>query len=164
MDFKTGVICSLTNKKPEFHKKCNVIRLEERYKSSVIEVNIAYEALLKTRTDVYGHAIIFFIITFLIVIGGFLIGSYALDSGVISTVPLIIMGVGVITLGYAVGPLNNYRQRVKVALNNKKRIDAISRLYGNAYDINIEHHRDSLDNLSYTADLKLRKINNRDSL
>jgi len=160
IDFNTGVLCSLTNKKPDFTHKCNVIILEENYKSQIKEINVEYEALLKTRVDVYGLFIIYIIIALFFFVGGYLLGAYIFESGVISTVPFLIMGVGIFPLGKAFGPLNYYFQSLKIAKMKKSRVDQLGLLYGFNYEIDIEHLKDSLGNKSYEVDLNLRRTNN----
>lgn len=160
VDYKTGVICSLTNKKPDFQEKCNTIKLDNIFKSKITEKNIEYEAVLKTRVDAYGMFIFYLIIAILIFVGSYLLGKYIFDAGYISTVPLIIMGVGIIPLGVAFGTFNNYRSLLSIATKRKQELDKITKLYGYAYNITIEHFKDSLGNKSYETDLKIRKTAN----
>jgi len=160
IDFKTGVICNLTHKKPDFGHKCNVIKLEEHYKSQIKEINIEYEALLKTRIDIYGLFVIYLIVALFFLVGGYLIGTYILESGFISTVPFIIMGVGIISIGKGFGPLYYYIKSLKIAKMKKSRVDHLGLLYGYNYDIDIEHLKDSLGNKSYDVNLTLRRTNN----
>ena len=159
-DFNIGVLCGLTDQKPDFVGKCNVIKLDEEFKQKIIEVNIEYEAVLKTKIDTYGLSIIYLVVAFAFFVGGFLIGKYALDSGVISTVPLIIMGVGIAPLGMATGPFNYYQSSLKIARHKKNIVDKVAQLYGYIYDIKIVHLKDSLGNKSYETDLKIRKTTN----
>ena len=149
VDFMTGSLCGLTEKKPDFSQKCNVIKLDEAFKDQIVDVNIDYEAVQKTRVDVFGHCIFYVLIALGFFIAGFLIGKYALDSGVISTVPLIIMGIGIVPLGMAVGPVNYYLTSLKIAKNKKRTLDTLAKMYGYSYTIDIEHLKDSLGNLSY---------------
>ena len=160
VDYKIGAICSLTNKKPDFQGKCNVIKLDNTLKSKVTEINIEYEAVLKTKVDAYGMFIFYLIITITIITGGYLLGKYIFEAGVISTIPLIIIGIGIIPLGMAFGPFNYYKSSLKIAKKRKQELDKIIKLYGHAYDITIKHFKDSLGNKSYETDLKIRKIAN----
>ncbi len=159
-DFKTGAICSLTNKKPDFQGKCNVIKLDNTFKSKITEKNIEYEAVLKTRVDAYGMFTFYLIVAILIFVGSYLLGKYIFDAGYISTIPLIVTGVGIVPLGVAFGTLNSYRSSLKIATKRKQELDNIIKLYGYAYDITIKHFKDSLENKSYETDLNIRKIAN----
>ena len=160
VDFMTGTLCSLTGKKPDFQNKCGVIKLESEFKEQIEKVNIAYESVLKTKTDTIGHIIMYSIIALALFIGGFLIGKYILEKGVISTVPLIIMGVGLGPLGIAFGPLNKYMTDLKIARKKKEDLDTLCSMYGYHYDIDINHHTDSLGNKSYDTKLQIRKTSN----
>ena len=160
VDFKLGVMCNLTGKKPDFSQKCGVIKLINEFESKIKEVNIEYEAVKKTKTDVYGLLVFYGLITIAFFIGGYLIGKYALESAVISTAPLIIMAVGLVPLGMAIGPFNHYRTHLDIAKKKKNNLDTIAKMYGYNYDIDIEHLKDSLGNLSYNVDLKIKKTHN----
>ncbi|WP_412984393.1 hypothetical protein [Pontimicrobium sp. IMCC45349] len=160
MDFKTGITCGLINRKPDFKVKCNVIKLEDTFKQQITEANVTYETIQNTRTDVFGHVIIFSIITVLLFGGGVYLLKYLYDGGFIAKLPFIIMGVGLLTLGKAFGPFNTYTRDLKAAKYHKEKIDSISKIYGYTYDINIKHIKDSLGNLSHKVDLRLRRISN----
>lgn len=160
IDFKTGTLCGLTNKKPEFQNKCGVIKIEDNFKKQIEDVNIEYEVVLKTRVDTYGHLIMYAILAIALILGGFLIGKYILEKGVISTIPIIIMALGLVVLGVAFAPLNLYKTNLKIANKKKDTLDTLSKMYGYNYDIDITHLKDSLGNKFYETDLKVRKTNN----
>ncbi|WP_298904109.1 hypothetical protein [uncultured Psychroserpens sp.] len=156
----TGTLCGLTGKKPDFQDKCGVIKLESEFKEQIEKVNIEYESVLKTKTDTIGHIIMYSVIALALFIGGFLIGKYVFDRGVISTVPLIIMGIGLGPLAIAFAPLNKYLTDLKIAKKKKDTLDTLCGKYGYHYDINIVHHTDSLGNKSYDTKLNIRKTSN----
>lgn len=160
IDFKTGTLCGLTNKKPDFQHKCGVIKLDAEFENNIENVNIEYEAVLKTKTDTYGHFIFYLIIAIAIVLGGFLLGKFVLDRGVISTVPIIIMALGLGPLAMAFGPLNHYNTELKIAKKKKTDLDTLCKMYGFNYDIAITHLKDSLGNKSYETNLNIRKTSN----
>lgn len=160
VDFKTGVICSLTNKKPDFQEKCNVIKLNNAFKAKIKETNIEYEALLKTRVNVYRMFIFYLSISIAISVGGYLLVKYILDTGIISILYLIMIGIDLIPFGMAFGSLNYYKSSLKIASKRKKELDKIARLYGYSYNIKIAHLKDSLGNKSYETDLNIRRIAN----
>ncbi len=160
IDYMTGTLCGLTNKKPDFQNKCGVIKLESEFEEQIKKTNIEYEAVLKTKTDTIGHITMYSIIAVALFIAGFLLGKFIFDKGVISTVPLIVMGLGLGPLGIAFGPLNKYMTNLKLAKKKKQDLDILCKMYGYHYDINIVHNKDSLGNKSYDTDLKIRKTNN----
>ena len=75
-------------------------------------------------------------------------------------VPFVIFGLGVAPLVKAIGRLNYYRTSIHIATKKKNKLDAITKMYGYKYTIDIEHLKDSLGNLSYKTDLKLRRTSN----
>ncbi|WP_156115539.1 hypothetical protein [Psychroserpens sp. Hel_I_66] len=160
IDFKTGTLCSLTSKKPDFQNKCGVIKMQDNFEEQIKIVNIEYEAVLKTKTDTFGHLIMYGILAFTLILGGFLLGKFILEKGIISTIPLIIMTIGLAALGFAFAPLNMYSTNLKIARKKKNTLDKISKMYGYQYDIDITHLKDSLGNKSYETDLKIRKTSN----
>ncbi|WP_204346524.1 hypothetical protein [Psychroserpens algicola] len=160
IDFKTGTLCGLTDKKPDFQHKCGLIKLDAEFEKEIEHVNIEYETVLKTKTDTVGHVIMYSILALALVLGGFLLGKFILDKGVISTVPIVIMTVGLAALGFAFAPLNLYNTNLNIAKKRKDALDSVSKMYGYNYDINITHLKDSLGNKFYETDLKIRKTNN----
>nr|WP_321236864.1 hypothetical protein [uncultured Psychroserpens sp.] len=160
IDFKTGTLCGLTNKKPDFQHKCGVIKLEVEFEKNIENVNIEYEAVLKTKTDTIGHIIMYSMLAFVLILGGFLLGKFILEKGVISTIPIVIMTIGLAALGFAFAPLNAYNTNLKIAKKRKDALDTVSKMYGYDYDIDITHLKDSLGNKFYETDLKIRKTSN----
>ena len=87
-------------------------------------------------------------------LAGYLIGTYAFDKGVISTVPLIIIGVGFLISTRAVGPITYYRQHMVVAKMNKTQLDELLLKYQVEYEIEVNFQTDFLGNKE--ASTKLR--------
>lgn len=160
LDFKTGTLCGLTNKKPDFQNKCGVITIQDNFEEQIKVVNIEHDSVLKTRTDTYGHLIMYGILAIVIVLAGFLLGKYILEKGVFSTVPIIIMTVGLAVLGIAFAPLNLYNTKIKIARKKKNTLDNLCKMYGYKYTIDITHLKDSLGNVFFDTNLKIRRTNN----
>lgn len=138
VDFKKGTICSLTNTKPQFNKTCSKIKLTDEFEKKLKEVNIKFKKVNDQKILVYIYFVIFLSIGLSIIIGGYLLGKYVLGSGVISTVPIIIMGVSLAPLMLAFGNLNNFRQKLDVARTDKEKIDQVLEAYHIDYDIKIK--------------------------
>lgn len=124
-DIHTGTRCDLTNDRPDFKDKCPDIVFKDKYQAKIKEINIEYELVKRTKATSISNFIVFLILSIATIAAGFLIGKYGLDKGVISTVPLIIMGVGVSILPLASGPLNTYRWGMKIARKKKKELGAL---------------------------------------
>ena len=137
INLEVGTTCGLTERKPEFNKTCSKIELNEKFEKKLKSVNIEYENIKRKKTLTYTYFIVFLLIGIAVIVGGYLLGKYALNKRVISTVPLIIMGVGLAPLGLAFGNLNNYRQSIQVAKNKKDKVDEVLNEYRIEYEIDI---------------------------
>lgn len=135
---KTGTTCGLTQRKPEFNRTCSKIYLNDKFKNKLKKINVEYEKVKRSKTITYTYFIVFLSISLAVIIGGFLFGKYVLDNGVISTVPIIIMGVGLGPLGLAFGALNKYRIDIEIAKSKKEKIDEILSLYSITYNFNVK--------------------------
>lgn len=91
------------------------------------------------------------------IFGGYYIGKYAFDNGVISTVPLIIIAIGLGILVFAAGPLNKYRNELAIAKNNKEKLDEVLNLYKIDYEIDLEYGEEIHGTREVRADLKIKK-------
>ncbi|MAW96568.1 MAG: hypothetical protein CMF36_10020 [Leeuwenhoekiella sp.] len=128
----------MTERKPAFNRTCTKISLGTKFEDQLKDVNINYAKLQKDRAITYTYFVVFLLIGIAVIAGAFLFGKYIYDKGVISTVPLIIMAVGLAPLGLAIGTLNKHLENRKAAKLKKDRIDAVLALYRIAYDINIQ--------------------------
>ncbi|GAA4277986.1 hypothetical protein [Aquimarina mytili] len=158
VSLKDGTTCILTNKKPEFNKTCSKIDLREKFEQKLKEVNIHYEQVKKTKIASYVNFGIFLFIGLFVMFGGYYLGKYALDGGVISTVPFIIMGVGFLILPMAFGPLNRYRQDINAAKNKKDKVDEVLNLYNIDYTIDLKFGKEIHGTQEVYADLKVKGL------
>mgnify|MGYP001419952093 CR=1 FL=1 len=158
IDLKTGTTCGLTDRKPEFNKTCAKIKLTDKFENKLKSVNVEYENFKRKKILTYTYFVVFLIIGLVVIIGGYLLGKYALDNGVLSTVPIIIMGIGLIPLGLAFGTLNKFRQEIEVAKSKKDRVDEVLSEYRIEYDINIMFGKEIHGTQEVFADLKTKGI------
>lgn len=157
VNIKDGTTCGLTNKKPEFNKTCIKIELNDKFEQRVKKVNIELENVNKMKTDTYGHVVIFTLISIAVVFGGYYIGKYAFESGVISTVPLVIMAIGLGILVFAIGPLNKYRNELAIVKSNKEKLDEVLKLYKIDYDIDLAYGEKIHGTREVRADLRIKR-------
>ena len=155
---KVGTTCGLTDRKPEFNKTCPKIELNEKFENKLKTVNIEYDKVKRTKTLTYIYFGVFIFIGITVIIAGYLLGKYAFDSGVISTVPLIIMAVGLAPLGMAFGTLNNFRQKHEVAKSKKDKIDEVLNEYRITYDIDIKYGKEFHGTQEVFAELNVKGI------
>lgn len=157
-DLKIGTTCGLTHRKPEFNSTCTKIELNEKFENKLKIVNIEYHNIKQKKVPTYTYFIVFLAIGIIVIVGGYLLGKYALGNRVISTVPLIIMGVGLAPLGMAFGTLNKYRQEIDVAKDKKDNIDEVLNKYRIEYEIDIRFGKEIHGNQEVYADLKTKGI------
>jgi len=155
---KIGTTCGLNDRKPEFNKTCPKIELNEKFENKLKSVNIEYENFKRKKLLTYIYFGVFVIIGVTVIVGGYLLGKYALDSGVISTVPIIIMAVGLAPLGMAFGTLNKHRQEIEIAKNKKDNIDEVLNEYRIEYDIDISFGKEIHGTQEVYAELKTKGI------
>ncbi|WP_299112869.1 hypothetical protein [uncultured Winogradskyella sp.] len=139
IDFKVGTLCSITDKKPDFHNRCIKADFSEKLETKIEQINVEYEKVRKTRLLVYANFIIFLSVAFAVILAGFYLAKYLLKFNAISSVPFIISLVGVLfVLPIAIGPLNSYLNDLKLAKQRKNELDQVLEIYNINYDINIE--------------------------
>lgn len=153
-----GTTCELTNRKPEFNKTCSKIQLNEKFENKLKSVNIEYENFKRKKTLTYTYFVVFLIIGIAVIVGGYLLGKYALGKNVISTVPLIIMGVGLIPLGMTFGTLNKYKQEINIVKSKKDKVDEVLNEYRIEYEIDIAFGDEIHGTQEVYAELKTKGI------
>lgn len=149
-----GTTCRLTNKKPDFNKTCIKIELNDKFEQKITEININYEKIKRTKLLTYTYFTVFLIISIAVMIGGYILGKYVFEKGVISTVPLIIIGVGFAILPMAFGPLNYYRNEMSITKTKKESLDGILSVYNIDYKIDIRFGKEIHGNQEVETNLK----------
>lgn len=138
VSLKEGTTCAITNRMPEFNRTCSNIELRDKFENILKSVNVELEKLKHNKALTHIYFAVFTLIGLGVILGGFLLGRYAWDSGVISPIPLVIMGVGLGPLGLAFGTLNRHNADFKLAKKHKDQIDNILELYKIEYAIDIK--------------------------
>ena len=153
LDLQTGTYCGLTQKKPDFEYTCPSIKFAQKLEERIQILHTEFELVKKTKFNSYGNFVFFIVLAISVMIGGYLLGVYAFEAGVISTVPLIVMGVGVMILPFAFGPLNNYRQKMGVAQQRINELKKLMEMYNVKYDIEVKVKKDIHGNNHVTTNL-----------
>lgn len=161
LDVQTGTTCALTGEKPDFDKKCADIKFENNQMKRIREVNIKYHKVASTKNLTIANFIVFLTIGVAVMIGGYLLWTLAWDKGVISTVPIIIIGVGVLIIPLATGPLVKYRQGIGVARQQKDQMDELLASYNIEYDVEILIDEDVNGNKDYDAKINFSRVHYR---
>lgn len=157
IDLKVGTICGLTKKKPDFNNSCPTINFSEKLEDKIKEVNVTYENIRRKSTLTYIYTIVILTISISVMIGGWYLGRYVYNAGVISTVPLTIIGIGFLLFPVSFGPLNFHRRDLKLAKAEKNKIDDILSCYDIDYDIEIKYGREIHGTQEVFTNLKLEK-------
>ena len=160
-DIQTGSTCSLTSQKPSFSSKCNDIAFEQAYEKVIVETNTDLFLVKRTKAKTITHVITFLVIGISVIALGYFFGTYMLDRGVISTIPLIIICLGFGAIIIAGRPANKYLQELKITERRKKDLDELLQLYNIAYDISFTAKEDILGNVKVSHDLHFTRKNYR---
>ena len=157
-DFKTGTTCGLTNKKPQFNITCPKIQLNTKLEDKLKAVHIQYEHFRRKDLLTKTYFIVLTLIGIAVIIGGYLLGKYIFDKGVISTVPLIIMIVGLTPIGMAIRTLINHQQDLSTAKGKKDRLDEILKSYRIEYDIDVVFGKEIHEHRETHVELNIHKV------
>lgn len=158
INFKNGTTCRLTNQKPTFHKTCSKIKLSNKFEDKIRNVNVEYKRIKRTEILTYVYFAVFLIIGIAVIAGGYFFGKYVYDKGVISTVPVIIMGIGLTPLWMAFGTLNRYRQDVQAAKTKKRNVDEVLSAYNIDYSIDITFGKEIHGTQEVRIDLDIKGL------
>lgn len=138
---KEGSVCGLTDRKPEFNRTCSKILLNEKFQQKFLDAVVHYQQIVKRRAWVHGYFTVFMIVGILVVIGAGWFTYYLLNLtervGVISTVPLIIGGVGIAVMAMANGARNKYLKDMGEAEQKLEKIDSVLEVYNIKYDVDL---------------------------
>ncbi len=137
-DIETGTTCGLNNRKPNFNGICHKIKFGENLKQVTKKINLEYELIKNTKNMSYYNLIFYLSISIGTMFLAYFIGKFGLESGVISTVPLIIFGIALSVLPFAFGPINKYNQGIKIAKKRKEALDILIKKYHLEYTIDFD--------------------------
>ncbi|WP_439489354.1 hypothetical protein [Algoriphagus sp.] len=156
-DLSTGSTCGLTTMKPAFKGKCSAIKFGDSYINRIKDVNVDFYKIASTKSYNILHCMLYLLIAGSVISAGYLLGAKAWDKGVISTVPLIIIGIGVSIIPIAIGPLLNFRQKFVAVKGKKANLDALLETYNVAYEIEIVVDEDVHGNKDYEVEINFTR-------
>ena len=132
-NFKDGIICSLTTKKPDFQKKCPDIKLNQNLKDKIVEVNTEFEDSKYVRKLAIGNAVLYSLIgigvlgiCYLLIISLFRLAR-------IHTFTIVVFCIGMGFFGIAIGVLNYSRRKKQLISPKKQTLDRLAELYNIHY-------------------------------
>ncbi|MPQ49313.1 hypothetical protein GCQ56_20155 [Marinifilum sp. N1E240] len=133
-NYKYGIICSLTEKKPSFQKQCSYISLEKKLVEKLVEINMEYEDLKHVKKQTVLNLIFYLIIGLAVVYLSYFIGTILPATTIFQTVTIIIFASGLVLIGKGIGGINFYRQKSGVIVPKKKILDQLAELYNINYE------------------------------
>ena len=151
-----GLGCKLNLEKPELNTSCWKYVPSNDLEEIIQNTNLEYQVIKNRTLTVYLHLVFYLVVGFAFLISGLLIGKYALNGGVISTVPLIIMGVGIVILPYSVSPYISFRQKLGVSKDEKDELDNILSKYRIEYSVNFNFGKKFHNRQEVSVDLLVK--------
>ena len=132
-NLEDGIICSLTSKKPEFHKKCPDIKLDHNLKAKLIKINTEFEDSKYVKKLAVGNFVFYSLIgigvlgiCYLLIISLFRLAR-------IHTFTIVVFCIGIGFFGTAIGALNYSRRKRKIISPKKQTLDKLTELYNIRY-------------------------------
>lgn len=163
IDFKTGTYCGLTNRKPEFYRKCLNAKFNSKLEYEINTINIEYETVLRTKWRAYIYFITFILIGTISIIAGCYIGlvlfenwnyGHKFDRYLRSASVILILGSILFIFPIATNYLSHYLNNFKLAKAKKENLDKVLSLYGIKYDTDINFPKNKSDD-DIDIDLKI---------
>ena len=90
-------------------------------------------------------------------VGGWYLGKYVYATGALSTVPIIVIGIGFLLFPAAFGPLNFHRRDLKMAREEKEKLDKILSLYNRRYKIDITFGKEIHGTQEVFSDVRMER-------
>ncbi|EDP69456.1 hypothetical protein FBALC1_05173 [Flavobacteriales bacterium ALC-1] len=166
VDFKTGTYCRITNKKPEFYRKCVNAKLDSKLEFEINTINIEYEGILKIKWRTYINCIAFYILGTLLIIAGCYVGLFLFknwnyghnyDRYLGYAAVILILGSILFIFPIATKYLSYYINNYKLTKTKKENLDKVLSLYNIKYDIDITFPKKNSDDDYIDVDLKIKK-------
>lgn len=162
-DFKLGLVCGLTSRKPAFNKTCSKILLGNLFEEKLKQINLEYDQLKRKRLLTYSYTVVYLLIGLIVMFVAYYFGTYIYNisnrtSIRLYTYPLIIFSVSFTPLGIAVSTLINYLQHIKVVQRKKEDLDKVLALYNIKYAIDIDYQKEFHGTQEVYIDLKVKGV------
>lgn len=132
-DIKDGVLCSLTDKKGSFKDKCSDIKLNEKLKETILNVNKEFEDSKYVRKLASGNMVFYGIIGIAILYFCYYLSMKLLSLGIFHTATIVIFSIGLSIIGMGVGALNYSKQKWQTISPKKENLDKLTDIYGIKY-------------------------------
>ena len=138
-DFKNGLTCGLTDKKPDFKETCPDILLDKDCQSKVENSNLELHKIHKSKKKVYLNFCILIIIGFLLIIGNKFYADFTRNETHHWKYRASAIGAGITILIVVYFQIKRFLAKLKKAKAKKNKIDSVLIKYGISYKTNFEY-------------------------
>lgn len=140
-DLKDGMVCGITNQKPDFKNTCLRIELGNKFEREIGIIHAEIVSIMKKKTSMYVYFFVSVIIGTPLIISqsDFLTNfdfSFAGFNKLAGSLLIIFLGLGLNSIAFS--KLNEYRKKIKTIKQRKSKIDAILDRYRVKYSCNVE--------------------------
>jgi hypothetical protein len=170
LDFKTGTICGISKKRPNFNNTCVNAKLDSKLKSKIEDINLEYQYILKRKQKVYINFVVYTILSIIVIFISCYFGNYIFEQSKYEwirfrygrsalEIPVYFFFTGVLfVLPRATRPLIKFLNELRLAKARKQDLDHILKLYNINYSIEISFGKIYKDynEVEVEIDLKIR--------
>ena len=158
-DFKTGAYCGLNNEKPKFLNKCSSKEFGDVLEKRIVELNTEVALVENTKSKTMLHVYTYLSFSVIVLAGDYFFTIDLWEKGWMSTITLVIGGVGLSLIPFAIMPLNKYRKGIRIAIERKNNLDEVLKLYNYSYDFDIKLAKGPHDILDIDTQVKIHSKN-----
>lgn len=138
-DFKQGSTCGLTQKKPFFNSSCSSILFKSDFPDYIIRTHTIFRRISRTKLFTIIYFVVFVAMGSGAIYLGYYMNQYLILNKVLSIVPFLIMGIGLLLIGIGFGAYNRFRRDFDWISNKKGILDLLLPKYGTNPNINLDY-------------------------
>lgn len=130
---KKGVTCKLTKKKPDFIKNCRDIKLNDKFEQQLVTILLELERISKFKKKEYLTFCVLLVVGILAIMGNKFFAEWRPNSPYYWLNRFIPIAVGITILMGAFFNLSSFRNKQKIAITKKNKIDSVLAEYRITY-------------------------------
>lgn len=134
-----GVTCAITQKKPDFKKKCPDIQFDDKFQEKLEIAHLKFERIRRTKVSTYVMAFIIVVIGVLIISNGSFIADLTPNSQFYSRDVIGFIAVGIVITSAGLGRIISFRKKLKNAQFDIDIIDEVLEKYDISYQTTCEY-------------------------
>ncbi|MBX2827940.1 MAG: hypothetical protein KTR22_07245 [Flavobacteriaceae bacterium] len=145
-----GSLCGVTMRKPNFHGICNKISLGDTFKEKIEDANIDFELTSRAKWKHYSLFAVYLILAIGILIISLWMFEYIEPlwkrlggrAYFVYLTPFACLIILLKLLMNATESFGTFRSKFREATRKKEKVDAIAKLYGVSYEIDVSFEKD----------------------